>query len=70
MLHSVPDPFFADCFYKFLDRSLCEVLIIVLDQLRVDSGHGHEHVNHRSPGAQEHLPHLRQSKEIKKKNIW
>lgn len=54
----VPYPFFADRFDKVLDMRLCEVLIIVLDQLRVDSWHGHEHINQRRLGAQQHVPHL------------
>lgn len=56
----VPDPLFADCFDKVFDMRLCEVLIIVLDEFRVDSWHGHEHINHWRLGAQQHLPHLRE----------
>lgn len=33
MYQSVPDPLFADCSDKVLDMRLCEVLIIVLNQL-------------------------------------
>lgn len=60
MNQSVPDPLFADCSDKVLYMRLCEMLIIVLNQLRVNSGYGHEDVNQGSLRAQQHLPHLEQ----------
>lgn len=63
----VPDPFLADRSDKVLDMRLCEVLIIVLDQLRVDGWHSHENINHGSLGAQQHLPHLQHNRERERK---
>lgn len=45
---AVPDPLLADCFDKVLDVWLCVVLIIILDQLRVDGWHSHEDINQGS----------------------
>ena len=69
MLQPLPDPFFADRFDKVFDMRLCEVLIIVLYQLRVDSGHGHEHINQGRLGAQQHLPHLTERKREREREM-
>lgn len=69
LLVTVPDSLIANRFDEILHMRLCEVLIIELDQLGVNSWHGHEHVNHRSRGAQQHLPHLRTHTQTDKQNI-
>lgn len=59
----LPDSLIANRFDEILHMRLSEVLIIKLDQFGVNSWHSHEHVNHRSLGAQQLLPHLRTHRE-------
>lgn len=58
MYEMVPDPLLAHGSDKVPDVRLREVLIIVLDQLGVNGGNGHEDVHHGSLGAQQQVPHL------------
>lgn len=55
----LPDLLLADSPDKLLVAWLGEVLLIVLDQLGVDGWNSHEHIHHKSLGAEQDLPYLR-----------
>lgn len=56
-----PNSFFTNCTYKILDMRLCEMLVIVLQQLAVDCGHCHEYVNLWRFRTQEFFPNLEET---------
>jgi hypothetical protein len=59
-LHS-PDSFFTNCTHKILDMGLREMLVIVVQQLAVDSGHCHEYGNLWGFRTQEFFPNLKET---------
>lgn len=58
MHETLPDPLLARGPDEVAHVRLREVLIVVLDELGVNGGDGHEDVDRRSRGAQQHVPHL------------
>lgn len=52
--------FFTNCTHEILDVRLCEMIVIVIQQFAVDSGHCHKYVNPWNFRTQELFPNLQE----------